>query len=60
MLTHHANNEEKEIKIMNFQKVTTSQTVKSNKSLSIRTISKLHKPKKIKTIGRASSNNLFN
>jgi hypothetical protein len=46
MLTHHANNEEKEIKIMNFQKVTTFQTVKSNKSLSIRTISKLHKPKK--------------
>jgi TolB-like protein len=57
MLTHHVNNEEKEIKIMNFQKVTASQTVKSNKGLSIRIISKLHKPKKIRTIGRASSNN---
>jgi len=31
MLTHHANNEEKEIKIMNFQKVTASQTAKSKK-----------------------------
>jgi len=50
MLTHHVNNEEKEIKIMNFQKVTASQTVKSNKGLSIRIISKLHKPKKIRTI----------